>query len=76
METSDTRERLARMETILERLDHQLLGNGQKGEIEKLKDRIVPLEDTAAKARGAFYTLSTIITFIGGGGLWHVFGRK
>jgi hypothetical protein len=52
LEKSD-RERLAAIEAIVSRMEQRLLGNGQPGEIDKLKNRITRLESWFWRAAGA-----------------------
>ncbi len=49
-----TDERLAAIETSLETLSHYLMGNGQKGVIEKMDDRISILEQFRWQFAGGF----------------------
>jgi len=52
LERSD-RERLAAIEAIVSRMEQRLLGNGQPGEIDKLKHRVTRLESWFWRAAGA-----------------------
>ena len=63
---------LARIETIVQRLESRLLGNGQPGEIDKLDKRTTSLESVAYKAKGAFWAFSALITSLGGALLQHL----
>jgi hypothetical protein len=47
------RERLAAIEAIVSRMEQRLLGNGQPGEIDKLKQRVTRLESWFWRAAGA-----------------------
>jgi hypothetical protein len=51
-EKSD-RERLGTIEAIVSRMEQRLLGNGQPGEIDKLKQRVTRLESWFWRAAGA-----------------------
>ena len=51
-EKSD-RERLAAIEAIVSRMEQRLLGNGQPGEIDKLKHRVTRLESWFWRTVGA-----------------------
>lgn len=72
----DVAERLARIEAIVSRMEQRLLGNGQPGEIDLLKQRTSELEEVAYKAKGAFWVISAVVTFITSGGLIHIFKAK
>jgi hypothetical protein len=62
-EKSD-RERLAAIEAIVLRMEQRLLGNGQPGEIDKLKHRVTRLESWFWRAAGgvalAIFVLETL----------------
>jgi hypothetical protein len=47
------RERLATIEVIVSRMEQRLLGNGQPGEIDKLKHRVTSLESWFWRFAGA-----------------------
>jgi hypothetical protein len=57
-------ERLARIETIVERLDHQMLGNGQPGVIAQHDARLTSLETSRAKLAGGVTAVSLVAGFI------------
>lgn len=74
--------RLATIETIVTRLETRLLGNGQPGELDKLHarandldERLDLVERTEAKARGAFWTISSLIGMLGIGQIADFFRR-
>lgn len=48
---------VAEIRTIVERLDHELLGNGQPGRLKQQDDKISGLEEWKAKAHGAIAVL-------------------
>jgi len=45
--------RLTKIETVLDRLDHYLLGNGQPGELTRIHTRLDSLEEFKWRAVGA-----------------------
>lgn len=57
-------ERLAAIETSVDMLVHELLGNGQPGAIEKLNDRIHVLESWFWRAAGATAIIIFITEFV------------
>lgn len=65
-ESPDTIDRLARIETIVSRLEQRLLGNGQPGELDKINGRLMSLEKLEAKGRGAFWILTAIMSLLSG----------
>lgn len=56
-----TIERLVRMETMIEEMHHELMGNGQPGTIEKFNLRLGSLEGSRNKFRGAIWLLSALL---------------
>lgn len=70
---TDMAERLMRIETIVERLESRLLGNGQPGELDLMRTRLYMLEKLEAKGRGALWIVGLIISALTGGGLIHIF---
>ena len=54
------RERLATIEAIVSRMEQRLLGNGQPGEIDKLKQRVSRLESWFWRAAGCV-TLAVLL---------------
>lgn len=76
MNTTEIAERLATIETIVTRLESRLLGNGQPGELYTINTRLDSLEDTQAKARGALWIISAVVTFITSGGLLRMFRSR
>lgn len=66
-------ERMARIETILERLDHELCGNGQPGFIQKTNDRLAKNDQERAWLKGGFAVISALVSALGVGGILHIF---
>lgn len=71
---------LISMKTTLERMDHELFGNGQPGRLKELDTKIQDLDDKVedherfkSYIKGSFATLSLIITALGGTELYHLF---
>jgi len=62
----DTASRLVRIETILGRLEHRLLGNGQPGDLQKFTDRLNDIDDDRARFKGALWVIGTAVTACGG----------
>lgn len=54
--------RLARVETMVEEIHHRLLGNGQPGEIDKMKEDISSLKSSRTWVKGVATALGVIIT--------------
>lgn len=73
---ASTPERLAKIETILERLEHELLGNGQPGFIQKTNDRLATFDRDRSWVKGAFAVLSAMVSFLGIGGVLHIIRGK
>ena len=48
---------IEKIATITEATHHRLFGNGQPGELQDIRDRIVPLENSREKASGAMWVL-------------------
>lgn len=72
MTSEDTAVAIARIETIVCRMEEKLFGNGQPGELAKIDGRIKDLELARSRAHGAFWVISSVVTFITGGGLLHL----
>jgi len=75
--------RLATIETIVTRLETRLLGNGQPGELDKLHSRANDLDErldrverTESKARGAFWTISALISALASGQILDFFRHR
>ena len=64
---------LEKFDETLTKFDHKLFGNGQPGKITLLENRVGVLEDHKSTIKGAFATLSAIVTAVGGAELWHLF---
>ena len=69
-------ERLARIEAIVERLDHELCGNGQPGFITKTNERLSSIEGDRSWLKGAYWVLSALVSALGLGGVIHIFGNR
>lgn len=54
--------RLTKIETLMERLDHYLLGNGQPGQLSLLKSDVESLKEFKWKLYGAFGGLTLLMT--------------
>ncbi len=67
---------LARVETVLLRMEERLFGNGQPGVIEKLDRRVGDLEDSEAKGKGALGLLGFIVGVTGLSQLFQFFTHK
>lgn len=74
--TNNEGERLARIEQLCETMNARLFGNGQPGVITQFDSRLDLLERTEAKARGAFWMLSSLFTLLGGGTILHILRGK
>jgi len=74
--TNEETETLTEIKTTLERIDHQLFGNGQPGELAVLKTRLNLIEEFRSTIKGALGALAALITFIGGATLWHLISGK
>jgi hypothetical protein len=57
-----TEERLGRIDERLEHLEHELLGNGQPGAIQKHDDAIASLERWQSYIKGALAILAVLIS--------------
>jgi len=66
-------ERTARIDVVLDRLEHRLFGNGQPGELQTMKDDVYHLKGLEAKGRGAFWIVSVILAVLGSGFVAHLF---
>jgi hypothetical protein len=53
---------MAEIRTIVERIDHELLGNGQPGKIQQLEGRAARLESWRSYASGALVVISALLT--------------
>lgn len=71
----EIRERLARIETTLQRIDHDLLGNGQPGAIKRHEDRIQSLETSRHRFMGGVTAMSLVAGFVADS-VRHMFGGK
>lgn len=71
-----TPERLATIEAILERLEKELLGNGRPGFIQITNQWKDEVNRERSWIKGAFATISAIVSAIGIGGLVHIFRGK
>jgi hypothetical protein len=60
----ECREMLIRLCQRYDSLERSLIGNGQPGEIVKLRNRIGSLEDFRAWVRGAFWAIGGALTLI------------
>ena len=63
---------VARIEEVVLRLDRYLLGNGQPGAIQKIEDRIRPLEETRNQWKGAIAIIGFLLMLTGGTLLAHI----
>ncbi len=64
---------LTEIKTVVLRMESRLFGeDGSGGTVEKMERRIGALEHTEAKARGAFWILSTLFSALGGSFLVHL----
>jgi hypothetical protein len=68
--------RLARIDEIVQRMDHELLGNGQPGRIQKAEDRLAELEKSASWSRGAGWVIGTLLTLLSGTSVYELVARK
>jgi hypothetical protein len=59
---TDIQAEMAVIRATVERLDHELLGNGQPGRLKQQDDKISRLEDWKAKAHGAIAVLLMLWT--------------
>lgn len=67
---------IATIKTIVTRMDTRLFGeDGNGGHVAKTDKRIGDLEHTEAKARGAFWALSSLFGLLGGSFLTHLFRK-
>ena len=57
-----TDERLGRIDERLERLEHELLGNGQPGVVQRIESRLRSLEGWRAMLAGAITLLTLAAT--------------
>lgn len=56
---------LAKVRTIVERIDHELLGNGQPGRVEVHSARIERLERWKSRVNGALAVIGGLVSVIG-----------
>jgi hypothetical protein len=64
---------LGRIDSRVDDMHDRLFGNGQPGFVATTETRLKSLENTEAKARGAFYTLSILFTMLTTGFGLHLF---
>lgn len=64
-------ERLARIEILCETMNHRLFGNGQPGELDRMKDDISSLKASRVWVKGIMSTLGFIV---GGDSVAHIKG--
>lgn len=73
LEHLDESDRITRIETILERLEMELLGgNGRPGWIEKLNEWKSGVDKDRAWVQGAYKVIATVVGALGLGGIYHV----
>ncbi len=65
---------LAKIEVIVKDMHTRLFGNGQPGELDKLRDRILPLESHRHQFIGAVGVVSFILLLLGGTFIAHILG--
>lgn len=72
-------ERQVATASVVEKLDHRLYGNGQKGDIEKIEGRVEAIEMNHQKVTGWLAGALAVFTVLGGAFefLWHnLFSKK
>ncbi len=63
------------MKTTLDRIDHELLGNGQPGRVAKIETRLTDIEQFEFQAKGVIAGLGVVITAVGAFVAKHIFGK-
>ena len=66
---------IAKIQTTLDRMERDLMGNGQPGRIARLETRMALVEDFESKAKGVIAIVSLGTTAIGGFLAKHLFGK-
>lgn len=56
---------VATIKTIVERMDRELLGNGQPGRVQRLEARVSDIEKFEFQAKGVIATLGIFTTAVG-----------
>ena len=57
--------KLASIESTLDRIDHELFGNGQPGRLKEIEVRIEELEEVHDQSRGALWVLRILVGALG-----------
>jgi hypothetical protein len=63
-QSNETEIQIARMDQTLQRIDHELFGNGQPGRLQRGEDRIAVLEDRASFSRGVMWAVGLVVTLL------------
>ena len=83
MTPEDQSELLISIKTTLDRMDHELFGNGQPGKLRELDTKIQLLDDRVESherfksyIKGTFAAISTIVSALGVTEFYHLFLGK
>lgn len=60
------------IETIVKRMDKEILGNGQPGSLQLLTDRVSDAESSISFYRGAVWIIGTLLSLLGGAEIIHL----